>query len=175
MDKFNTGWFVLYTKPRHEKKIVAQLETIKICNFLPIVKRLRTWSDRRKYVDTPLFPSYVFVKLENIQSYFKSLEINGVLHYVRTGKQIAQINEAIINNLKFIISNSSDNIMVSSENIYPGKTLYIREGPFTGFCCEVIQHKGKQKILVRVELLQRSILMDLPVEYLMSVSILDAN
>ena len=45
--------------------------------------------------------------------------------------------------------------------------LSIKEGPFTGFCCEVIQCRGKQKILVRIELLQRNVLMDMPVESLM--------
>jgi transcriptional antiterminator RfaH len=175
MDKFKTGWFVIYTKPRHEKKIAERLDSIKICNFLPTIKRLRTWSDRKKYVDAPLFPSYVFVRLEDIQSYFTSLEIDGVLHYVRIGKQISAVSETVINNLKLIIGNPPAGLEVSSDNIYPGKTLYVKEGPFTGFCCEVIQHKGKQKILVRVELLQRSILLDLPVEYLISAPLQQTN
>jgi transcriptional antiterminator RfaH len=174
MSTFNTGWFVIYTKPRHEKKVADQLENIHINHFLPLVKRLRTWSDRRKYIDTPLFPSYLFVKLEDVQSYFRSLEIDGVLQYVRTGKQITSVNEEVINNLKLIISNLPGKVEVLSESICPGEKLYISEGPFTGFCCEVIQHKGKQKILVRIELLQRSILLDMPVEYLMPVYLVNA-
>jgi len=175
MDKFNPGWFVIYTKPRHEKKIVRQLEDIQISHYLPVVKKLRTWSDRKKYIDSPLFPSYVFVRLENMQNYFRSLEIDGVLHYLRTGKQIATVSENLINNLKMAVSQAPNDIEVSSEYICPGTILYIREGPFVGFCCEVIQHKGKQKILVRIELIQRNILLDLPAESLIPVAMVQNN
>jgi transcription antitermination factor NusG len=167
MDKFNAGWYVMYTKTRHEKRVVDQLEELQIQSFLPVVKTLRVWSDRKKYIDMPLFPSYVFVNLQDDKSYYDSLEITGILHYVRSGKTIARVRDSIIHNIKLIISQEDGNIEVSSEYLSPGKTVYIKEGPFTGFCCEVIEHKGKQKILVRIELLQRSILLDLPVEYLM--------
>jgi transcriptional antiterminator RfaH len=175
MEDFKAGWFVIYTKPQHERKIAEQLEKIQVNPFLPVVKTLRTWSDRRKYVDLPLFPSYVFAKLENPENYFNSLEINGVLYYVRTGKQIAAVSETVINNLKLVTTQASCGIEVSSEYLQPGQHLYIKEGPFTGFYCEVIQHKGKQKILVRIELLKRSILIDIPFEYLMPLAPVHVN
>src|ERR1700750_1055715 len=121
MSNFIAGWFVIYTKPRHEKKIAEKLGNMNVENFLPIVKSLRTVSDRRKYVDAPLFPSYIFVRLEDVQSYFSSLEVNGVLHYVRTGKQIATVTETIINNLKLLTYHSQKDIQVSSEYIKPGR------------------------------------------------------
>lgn len=169
MEKFNAGWFVMYTKPRHEKAIVKQLDDLSIDNYLPIIKKLRIWSDRKKYIESPLFPSYVFVRLNDVKSYFKSLEVTGVLHYVRTGKHIASVKDSVINHLKLITSQAQQDIEVSSEFIYPGSMLYIKEGPFVGFECEVIQHKDKQKIIVRIELLQRNILIDMPAQYLMAI------
>jgi transcriptional antiterminator RfaH len=169
MKPFDPGWYVTYTKPRHEKKVVEQLQLIKICNFLPLVKSLKIWSDRRKYTAIPLFPSYVFVKLENIQSYFKSLDVNSILYFVKTGKEIARVSDTTIDNLKLIDSNYREQIEVSSEYIFPGEKLLIKEGPFTGFCCEVVEHNGKQKILVRIELLQRNILLGISSRYLMPV------
>lgn len=167
MQAFNAAWFVIYTRPRHEKKIAKELENSSICNFLPLVKRLRNWSDRKKYIDAPLFPSYIFVRLEDMQTYFRSLEIDGVLHYVKVGRQIASVSETIINNLKLLVSHSPNEVEVSSEYMCPGRSLIIREGPFTGFCCEVVEYKGRQKMLVRIELLQRNILVDIPVSCLM--------
>ena len=168
MEKFIAGWFVIYTKPRHEKKISNQLANLNVTHLLPLVKKLRTWSDRKKYLDEPLFPSYVFVKLEDSHSYFYTLEIGGVLHYVKSGKQIARVNETIIDNLRLVTTHSPANLEVSSAHIYPGKRLCISEGPFTGLNCEAIDYKGKQKILVRIELLQRSLLLDVPICQLMS-------
>lgn len=175
MDKFNPGWFVVYTRPRHEKKIAKQLGQIDIHSFLPVAKMLRTWSDRRKYIDAPLFPSYVFVQLADVQGYFKTLSVDGILHFVKTGKQIARVSDTIIRNLRLIISNTVDGIEISSETIYSGETLVVKDGPFAGFTCEVIQYKGKQRLLVRIEILKRSVLMDIPYENLMPASQLQLN
>ena len=168
---YDAGWFVVYTKPRHEKRIIRQLDQLGVCHFLPIIKTLRKWSDRKKYIDTPLFPSYIFVKLKDAQTYFNTLDIEGILYYVRNGKQIARISETIINNLRLIISNAIAPVEVSAELIRPGTVLRIKEGPFIGFCCEVIEHRGRQKMLVRIELLKRNIILDVTVGSLMSPAI----
>ena len=88
MHDFKSGWFVIYTKPNHERKIAEQLEKMDASPFLPTVKKLRVWSDRRKYIDMPLFPSYVFVNLTNIETYFESLGLKGVFYFVRDGENL---------------------------------------------------------------------------------------
>ena len=168
MSTFDKGWYVVYTKPRHERKVACSLQKAGIDNFLPLTRKLRVWSDRKKYVSEPLFPSYVFVKLEDIPGYFNCLDIDGILYFVRTGNQIAKVNESIITNLKILIEKSSDNIEVTSERIPAGSKLVIKNGVFTGFSCEVIEYKGKETFVVRIELLQRNILIDVPAEQLMS-------
>jgi transcriptional antiterminator RfaH len=171
VNTYDTGWSVIYTKPRHEKRIIRQLDQLNVCHFLPIVKTLRKWSDRKRYIDVPLFPSYIFVKLKDAQTYFNTLAIEGLLYYVRNGKQIARISETTINNLRLIIANAVAPVEVSTELIRPGTILRIKEGPFIGFCCEVIEHKGRKKMLVRIELLKRNIILDVSVESLMAVAI----
>ena len=175
MNNFHSGWFVIYTKPRHEKKIAVNLGHAGIDCFLPCIKQLRCWSDRKKFIDEPLFPSYVFVKLENSQNYFTTLTISGILYYVREGGRIAIVSETIIDNLKHIVSDPERHIEVTAEKISTGKILLIKEGPFTGFSCEVIQHKGKEKLLVRIQLLQRNVLLDVSSEYLMPASAIQSN
>lgn len=169
MYPFKAGWRVIYTKPRHEKKVAEQLQKLEIGTFLPIIKDLRKWGDRNKYIDSPLFPSYIFVHLRNNQHYYKSLSIDGVLCYVRIGKEIAGISQATVDDIRLIVDNGKE-IEVSTESLQPGRRLLIKEGPFTGFSCEVIEHKGEHKIRVRIALLQRSILLKLPREYLMTAS-----
>jgi hypothetical protein len=87
------------------------------------------------------------------------------LYYIKTGKKIATVPNSIIDNIQLIVNNGKE-IEVSTEYLQPGKNLLITKGPFTGRSCEVIQYKGKQKILVRIDLLQRGVLANLPVEYL---------
>lgn len=166
MTDFQAGWRVIYTKPRHEKKVTEQLSRLAVDAFLPTVKSLRKWSDRKKYIDAPLFPSYVFVNLQNDHNYVNTLDIDGVLYYVKSGNQVARVSAAIIDHIRLIVNKGLE-IEVTAEYFQSGKCLLIRDGPFTGFACEVVQYKGKEKILVRIDLLQRSILLNLPQEYLM--------
>jgi transcriptional antiterminator RfaH len=83
------GWYVLYTKPNHEKKVTASLNDRNIRCYLPLKRSLRKMGNRRKIVDTPLFPSYVFIYLEELQHYYSGLDLEGVLNYVRIGRDIA--------------------------------------------------------------------------------------
>jgi transcriptional antiterminator RfaH len=157
-----TGWRVVYTKPRHEKKVSDQLAKYDLAVFLPMIKSLRTWGDRKKYIDLPLFPSYLFVKLTDSQDYCRSMNLDGMRYYLRSGKEIAQVSESVINNIRILV-NHSEHLEVSHERFQPGTFLAVKEGPFAGFTCEVVRYMGKEKILVRIELLQRCLLLNLPV------------
>jgi transcriptional antiterminator RfaH len=167
MNNFYAGWYLLYTMPRHEKKVHSHLMDRKIDSFLPTTKRLRTWHDRKKYVDEPLFPSYVFIYLKDMQSYYRGIEADGSLYYVRTGKEIARVNDSIVNSIRLLVDKSND-IEVSTTHFQPGQQLMIRQGPLTGLSCEMVQSNGDRKVLVRVLLLQRNLLVVLPPEYLMT-------
>lgn len=167
MSHFSKGWYVAYTKPRHEKRAFNELTERNIVCFLPTVKKLHIWAARKKYIDTPLFPSYLFINLESSDNYFTSLDVQGILHYVRTGKEIARVKESTIQAIQLLIKDQKSKFEVSSENLRSEKKLIIKDGPFTGYNCEMIQHNGEQKILVRIELIQRNILLSIAPQYLM--------
>lgn len=56
-------WYVLYTKPRAEKKLADQLKEDGIETYCPIQIQLKQWSDRKKKVETPLLPSMILVRI----------------------------------------------------------------------------------------------------------------
>ena len=168
MKNFHAGWYLIYTKPRHEKKVYTRLVEINIDSFLPTKKVLRTWHDRKKYIDEPLFPSYVFIYLNDMQNYYDGMETEGALYYVRTGKEIARVNDTVINNIKLAAGQGND-IEISDFRFRPGQKLVIREGALTGLSCELIQYNNKQRLLVRIDLLKRNILLTLPEEHLLIV------
>lgn len=164
MSTFVVGWYLIYTRPRSEKKVAERLSEAKIDFYLPTIMTPRTWHDRKKIIETPLFPSYVFIYLRQLQDYYAGLAADGVLYYVRFGKQIARVDELIINNLKLLV-NDGKGLEVSSEYFRPSETLLITEGSLSGLFCEVVRHKDKEMLLVRVKLLNRCILIDMPVNY----------
>lgn len=137
-----------------------------ITSFLPTRKVLRNWHDRKKFIDEPLFPSYIFIYLDNMQNYYYGMDAEGALYYVRTGKEIALVNEKVVNNIKLATSQAKD-IEVSDTFIQPGRQLVISKGILTGLTCEVVRVNSKKKLLVRVDLLKRNILLSLSEEHFM--------
>jgi transcription antitermination factor NusG len=168
MKNFKTGWYIIYTKYRHEKKVVEQLIKKNVDTFLPTKRVLKQWHDRSKVVEEPLFPSYVFVYLNDVDSFHYGADSEGTLHYVRIGKDIARVNDEVINNIKLSV-NSSVAMEVSSTRFQHGQKITICEGALSGLCGEVIEVGKKQKLLVRVDLLQRNILLCLPQKYFVPV------
>jgi transcriptional antiterminator RfaH len=169
VSQFTSGWYVLYTRPQHEKKVAVRLSDAGINYFLPLKKTLRNWHDRKKYIDAPVFPSYIFVYLNSGQDYYTGLHIEGVLYYVRYGREIARVSDEIIEDIRMVIE-LGDDIEVSGDHFQPGQHLVIQQGIFTGYRCEIVEFKRQKRFLLRLNILQRNILVSLPSEYLTAVS-----
>jgi transcription antitermination factor NusG len=58
------AWFAVYTKSRMEKKVALRLQEAGIEAYCPVSKKRKQWSDRKKWVEEPLFRSYVFVNID---------------------------------------------------------------------------------------------------------------
>jgi transcriptional antiterminator RfaH len=169
MNTFKEGWYVLYTKPHHEKRVANGLAEMKTAFYLPTKETLRMRHDRRKFVNVPMFPSYVFVHLKSLRDYYDGLSVQGALQYVRFGSEIARISDKVVDDLRLIVQNVKD-IEVSTDRFQQGQQLFIKDGPLTGVCCEVVKLGYKEKILVRIELLQRNLLITMPFDNFIAVS-----
>ena len=78
-------WFAIYTRPRAEKKVKEQLLKIDIETFLPLRKELRQWKDRKKWVEVPLFTSYIFVRIQ-VKEYYEIIKnIRDIVKFVTIG------------------------------------------------------------------------------------------
>ncbi|MGG7036242.1 MAG: UpxY family transcription antiterminator [Flavobacterium sp.] len=122
-------WFVLYTKPRQEKKVAEGLKKLDIEAYCPLVTVMKQWSDRKKKVQVPLINSYVFVKLEE-QRRDEVFVINGIVRYLYWLGKPAVVREAEIE----AIRNALEGI-VSSYEVLPIKKedrITITKGPFKG-------------------------------------------
>ena len=79
------NWIVVRSKPRSEKIAYAQLLEKGIEAYLPLLKERRRWSDRKKWVEFPLFSSYLFANIEVKKSIFV-LQTQGVSSLVKFGE-----------------------------------------------------------------------------------------
>lgn len=168
MTSFNAGWYLLYTRPKQERRVAESLSDKQVCYYLPMHTTTRVWADRVKVVQAPMFPSYVFVNLKNQSDYFEGLSAQGVLQYVKFGGVNARVSETVINNLK-MVADHGKGVEVSCTQFEQGQKLTIADGPFSGMHCEMVRYNNKEKILVRLVLLQRSVLMEVPPNRLVSL------
>lgn len=166
MSKFHSGWYLVYTRPKHEKKVHNCLAGKNVTSFLPTKKVLRTLSDRRKYVDEPLFPSYVFIYVRDMHDYYCGIDATGALYYVRMGKEIARVSDVVVDSIKLATTHASD-LEVADFYFKPGNRVVISKGALTGLTCEVVRYNNNRKLLIRVELLQRNLVLSMPEENLL--------
>jgi transcription antitermination factor NusG len=75
------NWYVVYTKPKWEKKVAEKLQQIGIECYCPLVTQVKQWSDRKKKVEVPLFNSYVFVQLSE-KDRNSVFQIAGIVRYL---------------------------------------------------------------------------------------------
>lgn len=120
-------WFALYTKPRNEKKVAETLAALGIEVYCPLVTTIKQWSDRKKKVESPLIPSYVFVKIEeaNRKDVF---QVAGVVQYVFWLGKPAKIQPHEIEALKTQLA--APVVKVTLETWSPNAQIQINEGPF---------------------------------------------
>ena len=125
-------WFVIYTKPRNEKKVTEQLLAIGIDAFCPMITTIKQWSDRKKKVSAPLINSYVFVQLDEVDRY-KVFDVPGVVRYVHWLKKPAIVRENEIQSLKeltekTVFSFTIDHLTIGDEFLIPSGVLKDKKG-----------------------------------------------
>lgn len=122
-------WYVIYTKPRNEKKVAERLQQIGITTYCPMITMVKQWSDRKKKVQMPLLNSYVFVCLEDKERE-KVFQISGVVRYLFWLGKPAIVRDEEINALQEGLKDTLASFEV--KGIKVGDLLPIPSGPFQG-------------------------------------------
>ncbi|WP_162033190.1 transcription termination/antitermination protein NusG [Chryseobacterium potabilaquae] len=158
---FIKGWYVIYTKSRYEKKTAQILTEQNFKVYLPLNKIISQWSDRKKKVEKPLFSSYVFIYLETIKDYLRALAIDGVVIFIKFGGRLVRVPDEEINRVKIFLNQFSEIEIRNIQDLNIGEKRKITSGPFENYECEIIKIDNKQKICVRIDSLQQSLVAEI--------------
>lgn len=128
MQKEKMNWYVVYTKPKWEKKVAEQLIQRGIDCYCPLVTQIKQWSDRKKKVEVPLFNSYIFVRLaeKDRNLVFQS---SGVVRYLFWLGKPAIVRDEEIDAIQKWLS-SPDQYEIAVTSIQVGDRLVLESGPF---------------------------------------------
>ncbi len=141
-------WYVLYTKPRWEKKIHKLLDEKEIENYCPLNKVRKKWSDRMKIVEEPLFKSYVFVKISE-EEQTKVRMVNGVINFVYWLGKPAIVKDKEIELIKKFL-NEYENVHAEPIALQEDTKVRIQRGAFMDREATVVKVL-KNKVQVVIE------------------------
>lgn len=148
-------WFAVLTRARHEKVVAERLDERGITSFLPLVKAVHRWSDRRKTVELPLFSCYVFAKLAaNSEQRLRTLTVNGVLALVGPGGQGIAIPEEQMEAVRKLVQEQLPCQPYPFLKI--GQRVRIRGGALEGVEGILVSQQDRT-LVVSVDAIQRSL------------------
>jgi len=150
-------WYALYTKPRHEKQVNERLAERQYETYLPLVKRISQWKDRKKKIEEPLFRSYLFVNFE-YKYRFDVLETNGAIKIVNFNRQPAVIPAWQIESLRRMLE--APETLQLEPYLRPGELVEVTEGPMKGMRGTVVRRKGGQRLVLSIEGILQSVSVD---------------
>jgi transcription antitermination factor NusG len=147
-------WFAVRVRSNQERVAAAHLRELGYQQFVPSYKTEHRWSDRKKEVDRLLFPGYVFCKLDPSDR-LPVLQAPGVVDLVGFGKVPAPLAEQEIESIRRMVQ--SGLLVMPWPFLERGHRVLIERGPLTGVEGILDEVKGKYRLVVSVNLLQRSV------------------
>ncbi|MBZ9731380.1 UpxY family transcription antiterminator [Salegentibacter sp. JZCK2] len=137
------SWYVLYTKPRTEKRVAEGLEQMGVDVYCPLITEVKQWKDRKKKLKTPLFKSYVFIKLDE-KNRNRVFDVPGVVRYLFwLGKPAIVRNEEIEVIQEWLEDDKVEDAKV--EHLNEGDKITIKNGAFKDQEA-IIRDVGKRKM-----------------------------
>jgi len=147
-------WFALRVRSNQERIAILHLRERGYEQFAPSYKSERSWSDRKKEIDQYLFPGYVFCRF-NAGNRLAVLTAPGVVDVVGFGKTPEPIPDQEIERVRRMVE--SGLLVTPHPFLNVGQAVLIERGPLTGLEGVLIEVKGKHRLVVSINLLQRSV------------------
>ncbi len=157
-NELSQKWYAVYTRSRFEKQVLKGLQDQGIEAYLPLIKTVRQWSDRKKTVEVPLFSSYVFVHIDR-RFYDLVLQTMGVVKYITFEGKAASIPSDQIDNLRIIV-NSDEKVETTWETRKKGDKVMVSAGSLKGLRGELISDGDRRKVLVRIDSIDQNLVVE---------------
>ncbi|MCW7496350.1 UpxY family transcription antiterminator [Leptospira levettii] len=146
-----SAWYIVYTKPRAEKKLSELLNKYKIENYLPIRKERKKWTDRFKWIQVPILPSYIFVRIVFWRDKNKVLQLPGSVQFVFHNGQPAIVEQNDLDVLEQGLKDYAESLKMNRELLFQkGKMVKVIDGSFAGKTMEILKVKNKTLVVLRI-------------------------
>jgi transcription termination/antitermination protein NusG len=153
-------WYAAYTCAQHEKRVAAELAMREVEHFLPLYSSVRRWKDRRVTLELPLFPGYVFVRLA-LRDRLRVVQIPSVVRLVGFNGLPTALPDT---EMEIMRSGLSQSLRAEPHPfLMVGRRVRITSGPFAGLEGILKRKKSSLRVVVTLELIQRSVAVDVDI------------
>lgn len=161
-DALATRWYACYTRARHEKRVELLLQERGLETFLPLMSRVRQWKDRKKLVDFPLFPSYVFCRFA-LPAVHQVLSVPGVSTLVKAENRPIWIADEELENVRRFAGALRKTKMQAEPRPYfaEGEWVEVVDGPMKGIRGIVVEQRGRRRVLVGLKAIGQGMEVDI--------------
>lgn len=156
-------WFALQVRSRREAFVANHLEGQGLECFLPLYKSKRRWSDRLKEIEQPLFPGYLFCRL-NLSNRGPVLMTPGVQQIVGVGRTPVPVEEREMESIRQVLSSGLPSL--PWPYIHIGERVRVNYGSLVNLEGILVNFKGSNRVVISVTLLQRSVALEIDLAWL---------
>ena len=166
-------WYALRLRANRETQVFGALDALGIEAFLPVWLERVQWSDRQMTVKRPLFPGYIFIRPASSDELRVALMTRGVVQILPNSFNPAAVDETEIETVQRVVASKlpAAPCEFTPCDFAPGEMVTIDSGPMAGVSGVVIRTKGSMRVVVSVELLRRSISVELGAETLIKKAV----
>lgn len=153
-------WYALYTRSKTEKKVYDELVFAGFESYLPLITRIKQWSDRKKKVIEPLFRSYIFVHIQ-VKDLYNVLALPGAMRFITFEKKAVPIPPEQIEAIRYYL-NEKEFVPDDSIPLNEGQLVRVKHGQMEGLIGRLIRYQGKFRLVIRIEAIGKSITLTIP-------------
>ena len=155
MQPDSSNWYAVYTKSRHEKVVAEELWQKEIEVFLPLRSIVSKWKDRRKEVQFPLFPGYLFVKVPIKERRLDIIKVRSVVRIIGYENEPIPIPTDQIVAVKTLVF--SELPYDPFPDIAVGNRVRVKRGPLRGLDGVLVEKKSNYRFVISVDLIQQAV------------------
>ncbi len=167
LDTHDLRWYAVTVRHQHERTAKAALQSKRMEAFVPMYQVRNHWSDRDKALELPLFSGYVFCKFDYADR-VTVLSTPGVRGIVGFGGRVAVIDADEITAIERMAASGA--ALLPWPYLKPGDPVRVERGPLRGMTGTLIREKDKCRLVIGVELLQRSIAAEVSPEEIVPIA-----
>ena len=150
------NWYALYTRSNFEKRVAADLLAAGVDAYLPLVVQVHRWKDRKKVVESPVFPGYVFVRMiDSPESRLRVVRTTGAVRILGGANSIEPIADTEVESVRQLAASKLP--LAPYPFLREGMRVRVRRGALQGLEGFLVRVKSQERLVISVGLLSQSV------------------